>query len=148
MRSTLRIVTILMARAFALHGVAWLVVPDRAAASLGMPSSMAWRRRVLNSGNAGHGPRSSYFTCKLKNHTRFPSSSSGEIRRCMTRITHGRTQTTAGFCGARSSLVCPQGRGALALRRRSVPLAARRGELGRRAPFRSSSPPAVPVACR
>ena len=37
MRSTLRIVTIVMGVGFALQGVAWLVVPGRAAASLGMP---------------------------------------------------------------------------------------------------------------
>jgi hypothetical protein len=37
MRSTLRIVTILMGAGFALQGVGWLVAPDRAAATLGMP---------------------------------------------------------------------------------------------------------------
>ena len=37
MRSTLRIVTILMGAGFALQGVAWLVAPERAAANLGMP---------------------------------------------------------------------------------------------------------------
>jgi hypothetical protein len=37
MRSTLRIVTILMGVGFALQGVGWLVAPDRAAATLGMP---------------------------------------------------------------------------------------------------------------
>ncbi len=37
MRSTLRIVTVLMGAGFALQGVGWLVVPGRAAASLGMP---------------------------------------------------------------------------------------------------------------
>ena len=37
MRSALRIVTIVMGAGFALQGVGWLVVPDRAAAGLGMP---------------------------------------------------------------------------------------------------------------
>jgi len=37
MRSTLRIVIILMGAGFALQGVGWLVAPDRAAAGLGMP---------------------------------------------------------------------------------------------------------------
>jgi len=37
MRTTLRILTILMGAGFALQGVGWLVAPDRAAASLGMP---------------------------------------------------------------------------------------------------------------
>jgi hypothetical protein len=37
MRSALRIVTILIGVGFTLQGVGWLVVPDRAAASLGMP---------------------------------------------------------------------------------------------------------------
>jgi hypothetical protein len=37
MRSALRIVTSLMGAAFALQGVGWLVVPERTAASLGMP---------------------------------------------------------------------------------------------------------------
>ena len=37
MRSALRIVTILMGAGFVLQGVGWLVVPDRAAASLSMP---------------------------------------------------------------------------------------------------------------
>jgi hypothetical protein len=37
MRSALRIVTILMGAGFALQGVGWLIAPDRAAASLGMP---------------------------------------------------------------------------------------------------------------
>lgn len=37
MRSTLRIVTLLMGAGFALQGVGWLVVPERAAAGLGMP---------------------------------------------------------------------------------------------------------------
>jgi hypothetical protein len=35
--STLRIVTALMGAGFALQGVGWLVAPDRAAATLGMP---------------------------------------------------------------------------------------------------------------
>lgn len=37
MRSALRIVTTLMGVGFTLQGVGWLVVPDRAAAGLGMP---------------------------------------------------------------------------------------------------------------
>jgi hypothetical protein len=37
MPSALRIVTILMGAGFALQGVGWLIVPDRVAASLGMP---------------------------------------------------------------------------------------------------------------
>ena len=37
MRSALRIVTIVMGVGFTLHGIGWLVAPDRAAASLGMP---------------------------------------------------------------------------------------------------------------
>jgi len=37
MRSTLRIVAIVMGVGFALQGVGWLVAPDRAAAALGMP---------------------------------------------------------------------------------------------------------------
>jgi len=37
MRSALRIVISLMGAAFTLQGVGWLVVPDRAAAGLGMP---------------------------------------------------------------------------------------------------------------
>jgi hypothetical protein len=37
MRSPLRIVTLLIGAVFTLQGVAWLVVPDRAAAGLGMP---------------------------------------------------------------------------------------------------------------
>ena len=37
MRSTLRIVTIVMGVGFTLQGIAWLVAPERAAASLGMP---------------------------------------------------------------------------------------------------------------
>ena len=37
MPPTLRIVTVLMGAGFALQGVGWLVVPERAAASLGMP---------------------------------------------------------------------------------------------------------------
>ncbi len=37
MRSVLRIVTILFGVVFALQGVGWLVAPERAAASLGMP---------------------------------------------------------------------------------------------------------------
>jgi len=37
MRSTLRIVTIVMGAGFALQGLGWLVAPDRAAAALGMP---------------------------------------------------------------------------------------------------------------
>ena len=37
MRSILRVVTTLMGVGFALQGVAWLVVPQRAAAGLGMP---------------------------------------------------------------------------------------------------------------
>ncbi len=36
-RPTLRIVTILMGAGFTLQGVAWLVAPERAAATLGMP---------------------------------------------------------------------------------------------------------------
>jgi hypothetical protein len=35
--SALRVVTILMGAGFALQGVAWLVVPEQAAAGLGMP---------------------------------------------------------------------------------------------------------------
>jgi hypothetical protein len=37
MRSSLRIAIIVIGAGFALNGLAWLVVPDRAAASLGMP---------------------------------------------------------------------------------------------------------------
>ena len=37
MRSALRIITTLMGVGFTLQGVGWLVAPDRAAASLGMP---------------------------------------------------------------------------------------------------------------
>ena len=37
MRSTLRIVTILLGTVFTLQGVGWLVAPERAAAGLGMP---------------------------------------------------------------------------------------------------------------
>ena len=37
MRPALRIVIILMGAAFTLQGVGWLVVPERAAAGLGMP---------------------------------------------------------------------------------------------------------------
>jgi hypothetical protein len=37
MRPSLRIATIVIGAGFALNGVGWLVVPDRAAASLGMP---------------------------------------------------------------------------------------------------------------
>jgi len=37
MRSALRIVTVLMGAGFALQGVGWLVAPERAAATLGMP---------------------------------------------------------------------------------------------------------------
>ena len=37
MASTLRIVTIVMGAGFALQGLGWLVVPERAAAGLGMP---------------------------------------------------------------------------------------------------------------
>jgi hypothetical protein len=37
MRSSLRIAIIVIGAGFALNGVGWLVVPDRAAASLGMP---------------------------------------------------------------------------------------------------------------
>ena len=37
MRTTLRILTILMGTGFALQGVGWLVAPDRAASALGMP---------------------------------------------------------------------------------------------------------------
>ena len=37
MRSPLRIVTVLMGVGFALQGFGWLVAPDRAAATLGMP---------------------------------------------------------------------------------------------------------------
>jgi hypothetical protein len=37
MRAILRIITILMGAGFTLQGVGWLVVPDRAAAGLGMP---------------------------------------------------------------------------------------------------------------
>ena len=37
MGSKLRIVTILLGAAFTLQGIGWLVVPDRAAAGLGMP---------------------------------------------------------------------------------------------------------------
>jgi hypothetical protein len=37
MRTTLRILTILMGTGFALQGVGWLVAPERAAVSLGMP---------------------------------------------------------------------------------------------------------------
>jgi hypothetical protein len=36
-RATLRLVTTLLGAGFALQGLGWLVVPDRAAASLGMP---------------------------------------------------------------------------------------------------------------
>ncbi len=38
MRSTLRIVTIVMGVGFTLQGVSWLIVPERAAATLGMPA--------------------------------------------------------------------------------------------------------------
>ncbi|MBI1814035.1 MAG: hypothetical protein HYR72_03575 [Deltaproteobacteria bacterium] len=38
MRSTLRIATIVMGAGFTLQGVGWLVVPGRAAATLGMPA--------------------------------------------------------------------------------------------------------------
>ncbi|HVN85267.1 MAG TPA: hypothetical protein VMW17_10520 [Candidatus Binatia bacterium] len=38
MRSTLRIVAILLGVGFTLQGGAWLVVPERAAAGLGMPA--------------------------------------------------------------------------------------------------------------
>jgi hypothetical protein len=37
MSSKIRIITILMGAAFTLQGIAWIVVPDRAAAGLGMP---------------------------------------------------------------------------------------------------------------
>src|SRR5262245_34026715 len=37
MSSKLRIITLLMGAGFTLQGLAWIVVPDRAAAGLGMP---------------------------------------------------------------------------------------------------------------
>ena len=37
MRSLLRVITALMGVGFALQGVGWLIVPERAAAGLGMP---------------------------------------------------------------------------------------------------------------
>jgi hypothetical protein len=37
MRAALRIATVVMGAGFALQGIGWLVAPDRAAASLGMP---------------------------------------------------------------------------------------------------------------